>query len=355
MSNRIAELEDSIRRYSQAYYESEPLISDEAFDKLTAELRSLDPSNALLGTAHGYKTFLDNSHLAKFKHPFFVGSLEKLKWEDIQAGSKWQSGLTSKLVASIKVDGGSGTAHYDEQGNLVRVLSRGDGEEGLDITVNVVNVPRKIHATGNKEVVRGELAITWEDFEGMEGFTAPRNAACGLSQSKNADKKNLQNVRFVAYTIYNWEHSKLDMLKTLELMGFEVVPYTVFEGFQDFVTAVSQNAYNVKTENRTSYGHHLPCDGTVLTVDGEPETQIAIKFEEESAITTLTGFEWNVSRTGRVVPTAILAPIPLAGATIGRATCNNVTWIKEMGLYPGCQVRICRSNEVIPRIMTKID
>jgi DNA ligase (NAD+) len=347
-SQEISELEGKIRTYSQAYYDSNPVISDQEFDKLVERLRKLSPDNPLLKTTStGYKNL--DAHLQKVKHPFFVGSLDKLKWEDIQKGDRWNQ--NGKLVASIKVDGGSGTAHYDEQGNLVRVLSRGDGEEGLDITQNCVNVPRMIVATGQPEVIRGELAISWEDFEEMDG-SHPRNKSCGLSQSIHNDPKEISKIRFVAYHIFNWDSTKLDMLHALETQKFEVVPYTVFEGFDDFAKAVREGAYNVAHENIMKDGHHIPCDGTVLTVNEDPETQIAVKFAEESAWTTIKEFEWTISRTGRAVPVAILEPVNLAGAMIGRVTCNNFKWLKGMRIYPGVRVQIVRANEIIPQIIS---
>jgi DNA ligase (NAD+) len=355
MSNtlRIAELESSIKQYSQAYYDGEAILGDEAFDKLVAELRQLDPTNPLLKkTASGYEN--QGEHLKKLKHMYQVGSLDKIKIEDAFSGKAWKPN-TNKLVASVKVDGGSSVAYYAADGNLMYVLSRGDGEMGLDITQNCVNVPKRIAATGQIEAIRGELAISWEDFEStFEGKSHPRNAAVGISQSLNSSKIEVSKIRFIAYTIYNFERSKLEMLHTLETQGFEVVPYTVFESFNDFISAVKQKAYEIDRENLLNDGHHIPVDGTVLTENNNPENQIAIKFADESGISTILGFEWATSRTGRVVPVALIEPLNLSGAIIRRINCSNISWLKEMQLYPGCKVEVIRANCIIPCIIRAI-
>jgi DNA ligase (NAD+) len=347
-SDRIKELEEKIQKYSQAYYDSTPVLSDQAFDKLIAELRQLDSHHPLLHkTSSGYVTKAE--HLTKYKHPFHVGSLDKIKFQDIRSnGVTWNNG---PQVASIKIDGGSGTAEYN-LGKLVRVLSRGDGEEGLDITNNVIrggslptSIPDQRHL-----YIRGEIAITWEDFQGMEA-SHPRNKACGLSQSITNDPNEIVKLKFVTYHIFNFEGTKLEMLKTLEDNGFIVVPFKVFNSFAEYVAAVENGSYCVTKDNVLKNGHHLPCDGTVLTEISDAENQIAVKYDEETAETVINGFEWHMSRTGRLVPIALLQPVNLAGAMIGRVTCNNVSFLKEMGLYPGVKVKICRANEIIPQII----
>lgn len=361
--NREQELEQLITKYSQAYYgEGESLISDENFDLLVQELKILNPNSLILKkTSTGFEN--NTPHLVKIKHPFYVGSLEKLKWKDILTGSSWP--VTKKIIASLKIDGGSGTAHYSTEGKLIQVLSRGNGEIGLDITQNVVKsgtLPLSIAPTGRLEVIRGELAITWEDFEKyLSEKSHPRNAACGLSQSKYAEESELTLIKFVTYHRFNSDQTKLEMLRWLTNQNFLVAPYTVFESFSDFKHAVVVGSYDIAMENkltnsaRTKGLGSLPYDGTVLTEDDDPENSLAIKFEEESAVTTLREFEWTISRTGRAVPVALLEPINLAGATISRAICNNVDWLQEMRLTPGCKVKIVRANEIIPKITAQIE
>jgi DNA ligase (NAD+) len=341
-------------------------MSDAEFDSLLDQLRALNPNSWALRVAYGYSPA--NAPLEKYAHRVEVGSLGKIRSLD-------QLQLTGEIVATPKLDGGSAVAYYVD-GRLERVLSRGDGTIGLDITQNMLyggTIPTRLISTESRGIlaVRGEILISLEDFGHMDG-TSPRNKAVGLSQSLRSNPQELARLQFVAYDIPlrksppdGYESIKKDQdLHLLERRGFRVVPWVVCPDRESIAHEIGDIARNpIVTE--TQYGS-FQIDGVVLS-QRQPQLvrteigfevvypSIAYKFEDASAWTTVRGIRWDMTRTGRHVPVALVEPVDLAGATISRVTLNNPMWMREVGVDTGAKVRIVRSNMIIPMVVEVAD
>lgn len=343
------ELELRIKECAQAYYEGEPLISDIEFDSLILQLKAECPTSVLLSTP-GWGYSIENSHLKKFKHTFVCGSLDKINVQHILSGiHKWYPQRT--FIASSKLDGNSCVLYYKD-GKFIRALSRGNGDYGCDISDNIKHaIPLTISAKW-VTAIRGEIILTYSNFNKIGG-SHPRNMATGLSQSKNCKPEDVQLLSFIPYWVKDYqegENHNLNVYSFLTTLGFTSIPVSAFHSFSEFVAEIGNDINAVK--NYFTLNGDLPIDGLVLT--DEDGNQIAVKFEDESMVTTVTNVVFSVSRTGRIVPVLHVNPVNLRGANISKVTANNVTWLQEQGCGVGATIEIVRANEVIPKVVNVI-
>lgn len=331
------ELIDEISNASQAYYTGEPIISDEKFDKLIEQLREISPDNVILKTpGWGYKPAGES----KVKHSFLVGSLNKIRYTDLT-----REKLLRYDFVTPKLDGGSVVCYY-KNGILDKIVSRGDGTIGLDITSNLLHaVPNTIQYSGDF-AVRGEVVLSWENFRSMNGYSHPRNAAVGLSQAKYVDN-SIRKLEVIVYSAYADGRTvdKGSMLDAFRLEGFNGVSF-----YSAIAVAREEDgAEQFYREMKEIY----PCDGVVLS--DMNDNSIAVKFEEERYITTVKSIDWQVGRTGRIVPVANIETVNIDGANISRVTCHNYGFIRDNGIDSGASIEIVRSNDVIPKITGVIE
>lgn len=370
----MTKLSQQIKAASQAYYSGHPIISDVEFDALLNKLKIEEPDNPLLTTV-GYG-YLPEPGMVKVKHlAGTVGSLDKIKIADIEAGYKFPH---DSIVVTPKLDGGSAVAYY-KKGKLDRILTRGDGEIGIDITQNLLHaVPHTINITDCDIAVRGEIMLTYEGFSKLGRGKDPRNMAVGLSQSKHSNPEEIKLLKFVAYSIVGTtitDYQYLKMAKETQLASLEYMRFIV-PNWEDFDVDSLSNLFNdeysyIYNMNDTFYqsidGEHYPVDGLVISANNfKTETNdsgwteiinesIAFKFKEESAMTKVIDIEWNLNRTGRLTPVLIIESVDLAGATINRVTGNNYEWIREWECGMGSTIEIVRANEVIPKLINVVE
>lgn len=347
------EIAQKIIYYSQKYYDGNSEISDAEFDKLVNNLRTANPNHPLLKTiGWGYKV----SGEEKITHKTLVGSLSKVRITEVTPEI-----LAKYPVATPKIDGGSACAYY-ENGYLSKIVSRGDGTIGMDITSNMrhaVPIYLGFDWTG---AVRGEITLTLEDFEKIGG-SSPRNRAVGLSQQKYPDN-NSNKLKLITYSIVWQTDLALMRKKTTQLTVLSDLGFTILHSSNPKTKDELINGY--ASLARLLTGEHLPTDGIVLSSE-LPEIKeenggysivnpsIAVKFEEEEAITSIKDIEWTVNRTGRVVPVGIIEPVFLSGASISRVTCYNYAFVRDQELGKGAKVRLVRANEIIPKIIETIE
>jgi NAD-dependent DNA ligase len=222
--NRTEWLEDTIKEAAEAYYEAkqnptDKVITDDAFDALVEELKVLDPTNPILSKpGWGYQPVGKKS--AHYITP--IGSLDKIKQIELKDKARL---LPDVFRVEPKWDGGSAVCYYDNS-TLEKIVSRGNGYIGVDITANLIHsVPQKLKYEG-KVAVRGEIVITLEDFEQYLkplGYQSPRNAAVGLSQAETVDPKLIGLLRFIACDIIGGDGEQ----DISGREGFEWVPYEV--------------------------------------------------------------------------------------------------------------------------------
>lgn len=291
-------------------------------------------------------------------------SLDKTKEPDQLAA--WLNGQEG--ILSWKLDGLTIVLTY-EHGELIKAVTRGNGEVGEVVTNNArvfENVPRHIAYQGTL-VIRGEAIIPYSDFYKMNEeiedvdsqYKNPRNLCSGSVRQLNNEITAKRHVHFYAFSVSDVEgmdfdnsfEKKLDWAASL---GFDVVEHirvtedTIRDEIEEFSKKIEQ--------------FDLPSDGLVLVYDdlayGKslgrtakfPRDSIAFKWADETAETTLTEIEWSPSRTGLINPVAIFEPVELEGTTVSRASLHNISVMEELQLGIGDEVVVYKANMIIPQL-----
>lgn len=359
-------LEQKLQQAREAYYKdgTSPL-TDAEYDALEDELRAIDPDNPLLKEV-GADT---DSGWSKVRHEIPMGSLNKVQNRD-QYDSWLKSVRLSVgefgvgiLLISEKLDGSSIAVQYVD-GVYTRAITRGDGEEGEDITPNVAkmkNVPLNlpIKWTG---WLRGEILLFKEDWkQHMSDKKNPRNAAAGTA--KRHDGEGCEHLTVLYYDMTDSgtytsnklmaKHGMLEFienalcLRTTNRVG-PVIPNEV----PGIVESWEQNREEIPYE----------IDGMVIEinarnmfemmgeVDNRPKGAMAYKFKPIQKTTKVRDITWQVGRTGRVTPVAELEPVDIGGVTISRASLHTARMALDSDAGPGALVVISRRNDVIPYV-----
>ena len=358
-ANRIQELETKIFKARHDYYNGVSIVSDKVFDAWVDELRLLDPISKAV-TSIGAP--IAPSEWQKAKHQIPMGSLDKVNQP--QELSKWVHDVADReeLFVIEKLDGLSIEVIY-EHGSLVQAITRGDGETGEDITVNVakmggVRSHLKHRFTGS---LRGEIIMHKSVHKQYFADKAnPRNAASGTSKRLDGvgvDKLNIQFYQVLGDVDFKTEAKQFEWLQKQDLDTPNYWTFNIVDEINDL-----WREYQDNDRNKLDYD----IDGLVIRVndmakqlvlgdkDLRPKGAIAFKFDNEARETTLLDVEWQVGNSGRITPVAILEPVILCGAEIKRASLHNVRWVEELNLYIGCKVLVSRRNDVIPYVEEKI-
>ncbi len=385
----IKELVEELNKYAHEYYVLDnPSISDKEYDKKYDELTKLEKETGIVLPYSPTQRVGDRvlAEFQKYAHKGRLWSLDKA--QDIQEIKEWHtrnkkavdeynSNYEDKLpelkyVLTKKFDGLTINCTYDENGILIKAATRGTGEVGEDITAQVKTIktlPLKINNSSVIEV-HGEAVMTKTAFEEYNKRAETplknlRNGAAGALRNLNVKETARRNLSAFFYDVgYNEGtafRSYIEMMNFIKEMGFP----------QDDYVKVCRNVEEIEEELVAVEGIRntldYDIDGVVIVVDDMktrdilgytikfPKWAIAYKFEAEEATTKLLEVEWNVGRSGRVTPTAILEPVELAGVTVKRATLNNMDDIQRKGVKIGCHVFVRRSNDVIPEIMGVVE
>ena len=314
--NKITQFLDSA---SAAYYAGSPFISDEQFDRLADSV--------------GYNAVGSKQHTNKEKHLYQMYSLQKY-YED--EGTRPLEGIRS-LATSVKLDGAAISLLYVD-GYLVRGLTRGDGIEGQLITDKLLATKIVPHEIPHKGVVQ----ITGE-FVAPMNIENARNYAAGSLNLKDVNEFKTRALSFFAYGVQpTLADTFNEDMKLLQSYGFGVI-------------------------NEPDLDKIFPCDGVVFRVNDNklffemgftakhPRGAYAKKERAAHVETTLLDVEWQVGKSGKVTPVAILEPVYIGDALISRATLNNPGFIEMLDLQIGDRVAIIRSGEIIPCILHKVD
>ena len=356
-----------LNKAAKAYYQdAEEIMSNFEYDKLYDELEALEKETGMILAGSptqqvGYEVL---SELPKEAHPSRMLSLDKTK--DREALATWLNG--QKGILSWKLDGLTIVLTYEE-GQLVKALTRGNGETGEVITNNArvfVNLPLEIPYKG-RLVLRGEAVIRYSDFEKINAsipdadakYKNPRNLCSGSVRQLNNEITAQRNVNFFAFSLVeaeavDFDNSRENQLKWLAGQGFDVVEYRMTEP-ATIVDAVGQFEGEVESND-------LPSDGLVLVLDDIaysrglgttakfPRDAIAFKWRDQIAETTLLEIEWSASRTGLINPVAIFKPVELEGTTVSRASVHNISVMQDLRLGIGDTITVYKANMIIPQI-----
>jgi DNA ligase (NAD+) len=361
MSNsRIKELEDKIFKGRNDYYNDLPTtVSDKTYDAWVDELRTLSPFSKAI-TAIGAP--VASSEWKKARHQIPMGSLDKVntptemsKWVDETLEVVDPDG---KLLITEKLDGISIEVIY-EDGELVQAITRGDGETGEDITVNVIKMggvksQLSDSFTGS---LRGEI-IMYKSIhkQHFPEKANPRNAASGVS--KRLDGIGVDRLNILFYQVLGDIDFGSEQLQFVWLInqGLATPNWWVVESSEQ----INKRWREYQDTNRDQLDYDI--DGLVVRIDniekqislGEkdlrPKGARAFKFDNETRESILRDITWQVGNSGRLTPVATVDPVQLVGATVTRASLYNMSYIEDLGLDIGATVLVSRANDVIPRI-----
>lgn len=353
MTSAADELKSKIASANKAYRSGNPVMSDQAWDDLLETLQaqiSEDDFNAFRDSLHEVK--------GKVKHPFVMGSLDKLKAEEPDEVMKFIRGFCKSLNVSAKIDGISCRLHY-ESGKLISASTRGDGTFGEDLSDKIKFVkciPAKLASEVDDDVdIRGELVILKSDFEKMTEFANARNAVAGIMGRKDWSPKDIKTVSFIAYTVLGDKIPKSMQFKLLDKWGFKTAWNAELKDLRDddVVNELFRLASQVFEYDTDGL---VICDSNYVNEDKyRPDACRAFKTNQLTATTKLLDIVFEgPSKNGLHVPVAVLEPVELGGAMISRASLYNVDFIQQLGLKYGSEVEIVRSGDVIPKILNVV-
>lgn len=316
----VKSIEQYLTECARQYYQGNPIISDEVFDRLADSV--------------GFSKVGARQHEHIQKHYFPMYSLKKYYLDE---GKENPLAGENDISVSPKLDGAAISILYID-GALTRVLTRGDGIEGTDITGNFLKstlIPKNIRYDGVLQIT-GEVAAP-------SHIPNARNYASGALNLKDSSDFLGRAITFFAYGVQPYVNDTYDEdMVMLKKMGFN----TIKDSEIDKV---------------------YPSDGIVFRVNSNkrfeelgytsqfPHGAYARKERPQGQITTLLDVIWSVGKTGRVTPVAILEPVMLGDAQVSRATLNNPGFIEALDLQIGDQIHIIRSGDIIPCVVNKIE
>ncbi|HEX5544777.1 MAG TPA: NAD-dependent DNA ligase LigA, partial [Nitrospira sp.] len=383
---RLAQLKSQIRHHDYLYYvKDRPEISDGEYDRLFRELADLERSYPELVTPDSPTQRVGApplGELGKVQHERPMLSLDSLvKSEEVLAFDqrmKRELGTDQvEYTVEPKFDGLSVEMVYD-RGTFVRGSTRGDGNVGEDITINlrtIRSLPLQLQtgAYPGHLVVRGEVYMRLSDFHalnrrmterGDDVFANPRNAAAGSLRQLDSHITASRPLVVICYEVMAMTGtpppSHWAELETLALCGLPV-PHLR----RRCETIDQVLAFHRETENQRD---NLPyeIDGIVVKVDRvdwqarlgmksrSPRWAIAFKFPPRKEITEVQDIAISVGRTGTLTPLALLKPVEVGGVTISRATLHNADEVARKDIRIGDTVRVERAGDVIPAIAERI-
>ncbi|AYF54249.1 NAD-dependent DNA ligase LigA [Clostridium botulinum C] len=386
---KIYKLVDELNKLAYEYYVLDnPSVADKDYDKKYDELVQLEKETGML-LSYSPTQRVGDVVLGKFEKYTHKGklwslgkaqSLEEVKdWhnKNIKAINEYNLNHEDKLppikyIITKKFDGLTINCTYNNDGILVAAATRGTGEIGEDITLQaktIKTLPLKINNNALIEV-HGEAIMTKEAFQEYNKVAdVPlknlRNGAAGALRNLNVRETARRNLSAFFYDVGYNEGTPFktysEMLKFIKEQGIPMDDYV------KPCSTVEEIEKEIKYIEKIRDNLNYDIDGIVIAIDDMktrevigytvkfPKWALAYKFEAQEATTKLIDVEWNVGRSGRVTPTAILEPVEIGGVTVKRATLNNMDDISRKGVKLGSVVFLRRSNDVIPEIMGVVE
>lgn len=392
---RAAALRRALNYYAYRYYVlDDPVVSDAEFDALLHELLDLETAYPTLVTPDSPTQRVGGAvadRFVKVQHPQPMLSLSNaFTPEELRA---WRDRLLRLLpetaaadleyVVEPKIDGLTVVLHY-VQGRFVLGATRGDGNEGEDITTNLRTVRGlplviPVDATAKQTapahlVVRGEAYVNVHDFERFNAqqaaqeertYANPRNFAAGSLRQLDATISAGRPLRLWAYQVVLQEGgsaptTQWGALHYLRDLGFPVIelggPTRLFQDFEQLIDYVvgfdtQRQALAYETDGLVIKVNNLALYEELGAVGKEPRWAMAYKYPAREAVTRLLDIAVNVGRTGTINPYAVLEPVAVGGVIVRNATLHNADYIAERDIRVGDHVVIKRAGEVIPQVL----
>jgi len=388
IAKKIQDLRELIRHHDYCYYVlNQPEISDKEYDDLMHKLKELEekypqfktedsPTVRVSGQVlEGFKTVKHKEKMLSLDNTYSFDEL--LEWQ-----KRLHKGLAEKekieYVAELKIDGVSANLTYTK-GTLTIGATRGDGELGEDVTLNIKTIRAIPLLLRGKDIpdfieVRGEIYMEKKDFlalnkerekNGEVLFANPRNAASGSLKLLDTSLVSKRRLNFFAHSLgaytgidlkTHWEY-----LMKLKEWGIRTNPHSrLCKTFEEVIEYCKE--WQEKRDNL-----EYDIDGVVIKVNSlsqqrilgatlkSPRWAVAYKFPARQATTKIKNIIVQVGRTGVITPVAELEPVECGGVVISRATLHNFDEIKRLGVKIGDRVIVERAGEVIPKIVKVVE
>ena len=376
---RVLELRRVIEYNNRLYYDQDaPELADFEYDALNRELKELEaqfpqlitpdsPTQHVGGTPSG--KFAKVTHAVKMESLQDAFSYEEIRDFDRRVRGE---GIEPRYVVEVKIDGLSVSLEY-ENGAFVRGSTRGDGVVGEDVTKNLAtikDIPKKLLNAPEFLEVRGEVYMPHAAFEQLveeqelndkQPFKNPRNAAAGSLRQKDSKITAGRGLSIFVFNIQQIRgkelHSHQESLDYVKQLGFVVSPrYHSFDNIEDAIAEIEAIGQMRGT---------LPfdIDGAVIKVDDFaqramlgstnkfPRWAVAFKYPPEEKETELQQIDITVGRTGVLTPTAVFAPVQLAGTTVSRAILHNEDFIRQLDVRIGDRILVRKAGDIIPEVV----
>ena len=368
-----------LEAYNKNYYDNNsPIISDQEYDFFKKKIIDLENSYKFLNNKNSPSKivgFKPSKNFEKVKHKVPMLSLgNAFDEEDLKSFEKKIFNFLSldekniiDYSAEPKIDGISASLIYIN-GKFIKGLSRGDGDEGEDITENLKTIKDIPHNVSTKNFpneidIRGEVFIENDDFKKIsEKFANPRNAASGSLRQKDPNVTAKIPLKFIAYTFgYTSEmkiYNQTDFLENLKVWGFKTNP------LNKKISGIKNLMLNHKNLEEKRKEIAFDIDGVVYKINdfslqkrlgfaaNAPRWAIAHKFSANSSISEIISIEIQVGRTGALTPVAKIKPVNIGGVLVSNATLHNEDEIIRKDIRIEDTVTVERAGDVIPHVVS---
>ena len=380
MKNLAQQIDEHNYRY---YVLDKPSISDYEFDQLMEELQQLEtqypdlmlpnsPTQRIGGTIT--KIFPTVAHQYPMLSLSNTYSLNELYDFDHRLKELLELTPNEELeyVCELKIDGLSISLIY-ENGLLIRAVTRGDGQQGDDVTPNAKTIRSiPLQLKGNylpKMEVRGEIFMPIKVFEklnkerekiGEEPFANPRNAASGtmkMQDSSEVAKRHLDSFLYYLLAENNPYQTHWECLQHLKSWGFKVNEHAqICRGLKEvknFIDTWEEKRWTLpyETDGVVIKANSLNAQRILGNTAKSPRWAVAYKYKPEQATTLLQSISYQVGRTGAITPVADLKPVFLAGTKVQRASLHNANIIDKLNLHEHDYVIVEKGGDIIPKIV----
>ncbi len=383
VEREVVTLRAEINRHNRLYYvEAAPEISDREYDRLIKRLEAIEADHPELITPDSPTQRVGGEPLTGFKtvtHAVPMLSIDNTylydevrEW-DARVRKALNPGEPVRYVVELKVDGVAVSLRY-VNGKFEQGATRGDGERGDDITLNLRTVkgiplvldddpPALLEVRGEVYMTNSELARLNEIRRAIEEtpFANPRNSTAGSLKLLDPRLCGQRRLRFVSHGLGASEGLKSNSYEEItHLMKGWGIPISPQTKTFDTIEAVIEHAQAWSSLRNTL---DYQTDGLVIKVDSlgqrnrlgarskSPRWVIAFKYEAEQAITKIAGISVQVGKTGKLTPVADLTPVLLAGTTVKRASLHNADEILRKDVRIGDTVVIQKAGEIIPQVV----
>ncbi|QCO70649.1 NAD-dependent DNA ligase LigA [Buchnera aphidicola] len=389
IKNKIDKLRKNILKYQYFYHTlDQSIVSDAEYDYLLHQLYNLESKNKELITLDSPTQKVGANLSNKFKKiKHFSPMLSLENTFDINGYLTFEKRIkklinierTMSLCCELKIDGIAISIIYEE-GILVRAATRGDGFKGENVTANVrmiESIPLKLEGTDipKRLEIRGEVFMLKSDFIKLnqkynmnqnKSFSNPRNAAAGSLRHINPKITAKRKLRFSCYGCYFFAEDNQELTTHYKRLmkclswGLPVNKEIVLSS--SYIEVIE--FYKKFEKKRKSLEFDI--DGIVIKVNSielqnklgfntkSPRWAIAFKFFSAERITTLNDVKFQVGRTGSITPVAYFDPVYISGVMISKASLHNKSEIERLNLHVNDSVIICRSGDVIPKLLSVI-